>query len=108
MRTPTRRIAVIGASKNHGATNSTRNIIAVPSRNNRGGKEWKAQAWRVGKQVDAKWYSRAVKLCHVGQSAVTLTTPLMTMNFTHNARRGQAMGWPLLSWPLALIVKKGA
>ena len=75
-------MAVIGASRNHGATSSTRNMTAVPSRNNRV-EEWKAQAWRVGKQVDAKWYSNAVKLCQVGQSAVTFTTPLMTMNFTH-------------------------
>ena len=83
-------------------------MTAVPSRNKSGGKEWKAQAWRVGKQVDAKWYSNAVKLCQVGQSAVTFTTPLMTMNLTHNALRGQAMGCPLLNWPRALSVKKGA
>ena len=24
----------------------------------------------------------------------------MTMNLTHKAHKGQAMGWPLLNWPL--------
>ena len=55
----------------------------------------------VGRHVDAKWYSRAVSRFHVGQSAVTLTTPDMTMNLTQSTRRTHANGWPAASSPRA-------
>ena len=39
----------------------------------KGGIEWCTQASEVGKQVEAKWNSSAVRCFQVGQSAVTLS-----------------------------------
>jgi hypothetical protein len=90
--TPTRRTIVIGASSSHGATSSQRNMKATAARSRRGGSEWCSHASAVGRHVEAKWYSSAVRRFQVGQSAVTFTVPDMSMNLTHCARRTHVMG----------------
>ena len=42
--------------------------------------------------VEAKWYSRAVRPCQVGQFAETLTWPVIIMNFAKKARSTKFAG----------------
>ena len=56
------------------------NMNATPRRRSAGGRECMIQASEVGRQVEAKWNSRAVSSFHVGHRAKTLTAPDMSMN----------------------------
>lgn len=77
---PTLRIEMNGDNNRNAAGISITKVVATPRRSSRGCSWCACQANGPGRHCVAKWYSSAVRLFHVGQSACILTIPDMNIS----------------------------